>query len=426
MSAARDDTLPDPWHVRLGQGLTQRPWIIDGGLIALPLTLLSVLSAAQNQGYTFFGGPAPWGLVFALDLLTILPLTVRRMRPAWAAGLIALGALGQILTLVGPGFSAFTVPFVLYSVAKFGSRGASRLYLGVALAGAVLLGLYALVQQLLVLPAYAIRLETLFVVLLMTGFAAAVAMVAWLLGDLAGRRRREIAAITERNELLERERDHETRLAADAERMRIAREMHDVVSHSMSVMIAQADGGRYVVAQDPQAAAGAFETIGRTGREALTEMRRMLGVLREERESLLVQPAPGLEDLERMIADVRAAGLEVTFTDRVAEALPGGPPLAEGAALAVHRIVQEALTNTLKHGGPGATAEVTLSAEDGWLVIEVRDTGRGARAEGDGAGSGLLGMAERARLHGGDVQTRAHAGGFDVVARIPLTTEKES
>ncbi|GAB3190049.1 sensor histidine kinase [Nesterenkonia suensis] len=415
-----------PAHVRLWQALGRRPWIADGALIALPLALLAVLASVGADGRTMLGGQAPWLLVLSLELLTILPLAARRSRPAWAAGLVALGALGQVLTLTGPGFSALTVPWVLYSVAKFGTRRASRLYLIIALIGAVLLGGLVLVQQMIILGGPPMGLETLILVLLLTGFAAAVVMVAWLLGDLGGRRRREIAAITERNELLEREREHETRLAADAERMRIAREMHDVISHSMSVMIAQADGGRYVVAQDPERAGQAFETIGRTGRQALTEMRSMLGVLREERESLLVQPSPGLADLGRMIADVRAAGLEVELADRLAETLPGEPTLADGAALAVHRIVQEALTNTLKHGGPGATAEVTLSAEDGWLVIEVRDTGRGARAEGDGAGSGLRGMAERARLHGGDVQTRAHAGGFDVVARIPLTTEKES
>ncbi|NYJ78096.1 signal transduction histidine kinase [Nesterenkonia xinjiangensis] len=418
-------TTMQPLHVRLWQTLGRRPWILDGGLIALPLALFAVLTAVGAEGRTLFGGQGPWLLVLSLDLMTTLPLAARRSRPAWAAGLIALGALGQVLTLTGPGYTALTVPIVLYSVAKFGTRRASRLYLIVALIGAVLLGGQVFVQQMIFLGGPPVDPMTFVLVLLLTGFSAAVVLVAWLLGDLGGRRRREIAAITERNELLELEREHETRLAADAERMRIAREMHDVISHSMSVMIAQADGGRYVVAQDPQRAGEAFETIGRTGREALTEMRSMLGVLREERESLLLRPSPGLEDLGRMIADVRAAGLPVELNDRVAETLGRPPALPEGAGLAVHRIVQEALTNTLKHGGPEASATVALQAEDGWLIVAVRDTGRGSRAETDGAGSGLLGMAERARLHGGTVEATAHTRGFDVVARLPLTDHDE-
>ncbi|GFZ87440.1 sensor histidine kinase [Nesterenkonia alkaliphila] len=191
----------------------------------------------------------------------------------------------------------------------------------------------------------------LFIAALITGFCAAVVVSAWLFGDLAGRRRREREAIQERNRLLERERDQEAQLAADAERMRIAREMHDVVSHSMSVMIAQADGGRYVLQADPARAGQAFETIGETGREALTELRRMLGVLREEGEQKL-RPAPGIESIPQLVADVQASGLPVEL--HIAHA--SLPPMNEGVELAIYRIAQEALTNTLKHGGEGARA----------------------------------------------------------------------
>lgn len=259
--------------------------------------------------------------------------------------------------------------------------------------------------------------------LLVAGFCAAVVVGAWTIGDLGGRRRREQAAVSEKNRLLEVERDQEARLAADAERMRIAREMHDVVSHSMSVMIAQSDGGRYVVHQNPHQAEEAFQAIGTTGRETLSELRRMLGVLREDSEELARRPAPNLDGLPQLLEDVRASGLDVCL-----EALPEDlPPLTEGAGLTVYRIIQEALTNTLKHGGERASATVGLSVAPGAessaaqeLRLEVRDTGQGAAALSDGAGSGIRGMTERARLYGGDVEARAHSDGFVLGARFPL------
>ncbi|WP_010525542.1 sensor histidine kinase [Nesterenkonia sp. F] len=430
-----------PFHVRVSRFLEGRPWIADTVLLAGPLGLLS-LGSATSGGFNplLISGlePAAWPLVLMFGLLTTLPLALRRLRPAVCAGLIAVGALLQVLTLAGPAFSSISVPIAVYSAAKFGSRRSARLYLIIALAGALLLGLYVLVGYLLTSPRGTGLVEIMLPVVLITGFAAAVVLACWLLGDLGGRRRREIAAIAQRNELLEVEREQEARLAADAERMRIAREMHDVVSHSMSVMIAQADGGRYVVGQDPQAAAGAFETIGRTGREALTEMRRMLGVLREQSEGVDYAPSPGLADLRRLVDDVRAVGLPVTLRSSWGTAedprLEDAPPLPEGAGLAVHRIVQEALTNTLKHGGGGAQADVALAVEGpekgradrepppgDQLMVRISDTGVGSGADGDGRGSGLLGMDERARLYGGAVTTRAHPGGFDVVLRLPLT-----
>lgn len=432
-----------PFHVRVSRFLEGRPWIADTVLLAGPMGLLSLLPGFSG-GFAPVGGwdvSGHWPLGLLLGLLTTLPLALRRLRPAVCAGMIAVGALLQVLTLIGPGLSSISVPIAVYSAAKFGSRRSARIYLIIALAGAVLLGLYGLADYLVTRPPYSSLGDVVLSVVVITGFAAAVVLACWLLGDLGGRRRREIAAIAQRNELLEVERDQEARLAADAERMRIAREMHDVVSHSMSVMIAQADGGRYVVGQDPQAAAGAFETIGRTGREALTEMRRMLGVLRDQAEGVDYAPSPGLADLRRLVDDVRAVGLPVTLRSSWGTAddarLDQAPPLPEGAGLAVHRIVQEALTNTLKHGGGGAQADVALAVEaperdrpgaepqaGDQLVVRISDTGVGSGADGDGRGSGLLGMDERARLYGGEVTTRAHSDGFDVVLRLPLTVSR--
>ncbi|WP_157984042.1 sensor histidine kinase [Nesterenkonia muleiensis] len=424
---------PPPVHVRTVRFFEARPWLGDIVFKVLPLLLVSTLfwvigpaSAREIYGTGMFGTTVNIPVMILFELLAILPLTFSRLRPGLAAGVIAFACLCQILAMYGPGASVFAVPLVVYACAKYGSRRASLTYLTLGLAGAVLLGLFVIVATSIISGAPDLYPPDwgaiLFVSALITGFCAAVVLSAWLFGDLAGRRRREREAIQERNRLLERERDQEARLAADAERMRIAREMHDVVSHSMGVMIAQADGGRYVLEQNPARASEAFETIGETGREALAELRRMLGVLREEGE-LKKRPAPGVEDLPKLVSDIHASGLEAELNIS-RHALP---ELSEGVELAIYRIVQEALTNTLKHGGQGATAQVWLGTDHrtGELALEVSDTGRGAQAHNDGAGSGLLGMAERARLYGGTLTAKPKGEeslepGFTVEARFPL------
>ncbi|MGO1192939.1 MAG: sensor histidine kinase [Nesterenkonia sp.] len=431
-----------PLHVRVVRFFEARLWLGDTLFKALPLLLLAAsiwlwsYPAYSEWTVGLFGAQVHRPTMMILEVTAVLPLVISRIRPGLAAGIIAVGALGQMLSLFGPGVSSIAVPLVVYACAKYGSRRVSRSYLVLGGVGALLVGLYVVAVGVLnstagpVGPRWA---SMLFIATLTAGFCAAVVLAAWLLGDLAGRRRREREAVAEKNRLLERERDQEARLAADAERMRIAREMHDVVSHSMSVMIAQADGGRYVLDADPARAAEAFGTIGETGREALTELRRMLGVLREQDE-LKTRPAPGVSDLPQLIEDVRASGLpvELDVEDHTVA------PLGEGVALALYRIVQEALTNTLKHGGPGAAATVRLGTDTDpdELVLQVHDTGVGAQAAGDGSGSGLLGMAERATLYGGTVTAHPRGaesrdtesaeggpvveGGFAVEARFPL------
>lgn len=383
----------------------QRPWLGDTLLKVLPLALAAFLMWPLSRVTTgMFGTQVDPLVMWALEMVCILPLALSRSRPGPAATIIAAGGLSQLVLMYGPGLSVFSVPLVVFACAKYGSRRASLGALGAGGLGALLVGAHMVLAVMLVqdYPYGPDWNSALLIAALVTGFCAAVVLVAWLFGHLAGRGRREREAIAEKNRLLLRERHQEARLAADAERMRIAREMHDIISHSMSAMISQADGGRYVLEAEPARARRAFETIGETGREALTELRRMLGVLREEDE-MKTRPSPGVRDLPKLSEDLRASGLEVELN--IAEAHL--PELTEGAGLAVYRIVQEALTNTLRHGGRHARATVWLGVDYATdeLVVDISDTGAGLavrdRTDDDGPGSGLRGMAERTRLYGG-------------------------
>ena len=226
---------------------------------------------------------------------------------------------------------------------------------------------------------------------------------------------RELRANAQR---LEREQQERARHAAAEERNRIARELHDVVAHSVSVMVIQTQAARRVAASDREAARVALSSVQSCGRDALMEMRRMIGVLRHGDEGLAGATAPALSQLEALAARARAAGLPVELRiDGEAR------DLSPGLDLVAFRVVQEALTNAIKHAGP-ARALVTVTFTTGALELEISDTGRGpALPDGDtdATGQGLVGMRERLVLYGGELQAgRARGGGFKVRARIPL------
>jgi signal transduction histidine kinase len=238
----------------------------------------------------------------------------------------------------------------------------------------------------------------------------------WVMGDSMRYRREYYVRLEDRAERLERERDAQAQIAAAAERARIARELHDVVAHNVSVMVVQADGATYALDQDPEAARKALLAISQTGRTALTEMRRMLGVLRSADDAGNYAPQPGIEQLGDLLEQVRSTGLPVTLT---VEGVPWEMPT--GLALAVYRIVQESLTNTRKHGGPEVRASVGLTYTDDCLLLRIVDNGRGAGAPTDGMGHGLVGMRERVALHGGRFTAgRGRGSGFEVTADFPL------
>jgi len=241
----------------------------------------------------------------------------------------------------------------------------------------------------------------------------------WLIGDNLQTRRANVAALRERAERAEQTRAAEAQRAVAEERTRIARELHDVVAHSMSVMLVQTGAARRVLDTDPAQAATALQAVEATGRDAMTEMRRLLGVLREDSAPAALTPQPSVDGLQHLIAQFREAGLDVSLQ------IEGEPrALPAGVGLSAYRIVQEALTNALKHAGPGVTVEVRIRYTLDDVEVRVTDDGRGAAGSANGAGSGghgILGMRERVDVCGGDLAAAPRAGGgFEVRARLPV------
>jgi len=233
---------------------------------------------------------------------------------------------------------------------------------------------------------------------------------ATVLGIVIRQRRALLRSMREEARRLVLERDREGQLAAAAERARIAREMHDIVSHNLTVMIALADGAGYTMQSAPDQALPAIERVSATGRQALVEMRRLLGVLAEEPADHPLEPQPGLDRLDDLLARVNAAGIPVTVD------LDGDPgELAEGVQVTVFRVAQEALTNALKHAVRPASAHVALRCQSGEVELAVTNTGSGAPTTvgpaGSGGGRGLRGMRERASAYGGELDAGPVAGG---------------
>ncbi len=245
----------------------------------------------------------------------------------------------------------------------------------------------------------------------------------WWLGRSLRLRRSYLAELEDRAARLEKARFSDARTARVEERSRIARELHDVVAHHVSVMTVQASAARRIMERNPDAARESIETIEQVGRTALAEMRRIVGVLRTERDPAApaaeLTPQPGTQDLTGLVEQLRETGLAVQLE------VDGEPrDLSTGVDLAVYRLVQEALTNSLKHAGPHARAWVRLKYSDRALTLEVADDGHGsseAACNDPGPGHGLVGMRERVALYGGELRIGPRAGGgFEVRARFPL------
>ncbi|MEU1625275.1 sensor histidine kinase [Streptomyces sp. NPDC020096] len=340
---------------------------------------------------------APMHFVFSrhLELLCyqlalLLPLVWRRRAPLTVFAVIAAVAFAQWLYAgrVLPGDVALLV--ALYTVAAHCSRRHTLAASGVIAVG----NLLAVVRW--ASPERGVKT---FIGL------SALALAAGVIGTNMRTRRAYLAALEDRAARLERERDQRAQLAVAGERARIAREMHDIVTHSLSVMVALADGAAFAAPRAPEKAAAAMEQVSGTGRQALTDMRRFLGVLRADEPDALRHPQPGIAQLDALAAQVRAVGLPVRL--RVEGDMASVPAAAQ---LTVYRLVQEALTNTLKHAAAGVRASVRVSCPGDRVEVEVRDDGRPVASSGEG-GHGIDGMRDRVAAYGGQLEAGPLPGG---------------
>ncbi|MGW4931096.1 sensor histidine kinase [Agromyces sp. NPDC004153] len=389
----------------LGRFLRARPWLVDAA-VSLVFTAIVVATLASEV----LTGQATVTVQDALTIAgTAVALLFRRRAPLTVLVVVLL--LTTVITFSAQSNLLLAVPIALYAVAAFRSPTIGW----IAGAGAYLVTIVSLFAW---VPALSAQLGEpgafdIPVVLLTLAMADTVGV---LLGANTWQRAQRVKVLTEQAEQLARERDAQARIATLAERSRIAGEMHDIVAHSLSVMITLADGADAALERDPATARRALDQLAETGRSALQDMRRTLSVLGESTDAAAArEPAPGHADLADLVERFRTAGLPVRFSVR-------GTPVANAAfELAVYRVVQEALTNTLRYATDAAHVTVAVEYGPPATTVTVTDDGRGAPAgESAGSGRGLIGMAERAAVFGGTVEAGpVPTGGWRVRAVLP-------
>ncbi|WP_426502708.1 sensor histidine kinase [Dactylosporangium sp. McL0621] len=385
------------WMRRLD---ARRPWRFDAAVVVAVLLVFGVPDLAHHDrdaerpDLQLLLAHPPVAATIALQLGLVLPLFWRRRAPtatfyAVAAVFVAQWSVGVLLR------ADVALLIAVYSIV-LRVHPARLPWAGLTVAAA--LGLVAWRVSGAVSP-----WDALF-------FLYAAATAAAALGVAIRIRRAQLAALRDRALRLEVERDQRSRLATATERTRVAREMHDIVGHSLSVIISLADGGAYAVEGNPPRGREALERIGETGRLALAELRRVLGVLREEREGVELHPQPGIAEIGALCERIRAAGPHVVY-----RTVGDVDALDRGVQLAAYRIVQEALTNALRYAGPGTRLDVAVARDGPRVDITVHDTGPqppgGAPSRPGPTGHGLAGMRERAALYGGTVEAGPRPGG---------------
>ncbi len=400
------------WIARLQPRIFDR--LLVGFLLSFGLiNAILDLRFAERELRFPLGAPTGMAIPFliglALLLVQVVPLLWRRSHPSVVLLLVAAAFAARVLLGFNPGIAGFGLLVAMYSVAAY-EWGVRRLvFLVVAglgfIAGFVVFGVTGNPRS------FAITVPSLFFV------------AAWLIGDYLRTRRAYVAQLEERAARLERERDQDRRLAADEERTRIARELHDVVAHDVSVIAIQAGAARAVQATRPEAAAQALGLIETTARETLIELNRLLGVLRANNGATADRrPQPGISQLPGLVEELRAAGLEVD-----ARVEGEARPLSPAVDLSAYRILQEATTNVLKHAR-ARRVDIRVRYAETMLALDVRDDGAGdGRDPAASSGHGLIGMRERVTLFGGKLHAgRNRAGGFSVHARLPLTPSPDA
>ena len=358
------------------------PRLVDALLVAV-LTAVVLVEFTQS-------GKSP--IHFAPLLVTTVPLLWRRRYPIPA---YVVQNAGLFLWLAPPLITSLVAVFIgCYSMSLYSQHRAVSL--AIPLTQAVVLAAVGipLGWYTPAIPAWLAELTA--------------GVGVWLAGDA-------VRGLEERSRRLERERELVTQVAVAGEQARIARELHDIVAHSVSIMVVQAGAARRLIAGSPERAAEALQTVEESGREALTELRQLLGVLGEQSQEASLAPQPGLGQLDVLLDRLRQTGFAVELSRE------GTPqPLQAGVELAAYRVIQEALTNALKHAG-GAPTRVLVRFVDGRLELEIRNVRGQAATDAGGTGRGLVGMRQRVAVYGGVLEAGPQPeGGFAVRAWLPL------
>jgi signal transduction histidine kinase len=374
-------------------------------LMAIALSVVLVLELSLGSNIT----ASPW-INYPFGLVITGAVAWRRPWPVWALAAQLLAAL--ISTALGGDltenpFSPFvSIIVVTYAVGSYAPRPWTEFGLFIGVLGVILITIVGTSHD---LGSY-------------VGATLLAIVLPWVAGRISHEWARRARELERMNAALRAEQEQRSLLAVANERGRIARELHDVVAHSISVMVVQSEGAKRMMDRDPKRAKAALEQIEGTGRAALVEMRRLLGVLRKDDDAMLLAPQPGAGSLDLLVDRAQEAGLDVRL------AIDGQPrPLPAGVDVSIYRIIQEALTNTMKHAGPvRADVLVTYSAHD--VEVEIIDTGPAngfvpPTSDPDNPQHGLLGMRERVKIYNGEIVTgpcEDGRNGYRVWARIPL------
>lgn len=395
------DARPTAWKYRLDMAFSRAARLATDVLV-IALALWAQAEVLTKSPFVWSGGRPVHMLLAAF---ATVPVLLRRSHPLFVICAV-VGASAIQFEFGGGGLPQPFIAFViaLYAVAAYGS--ARDAILGGLISAAVILPL----EIGKVLEGEEAPEDVIPVWLILTAL--------WGFGRWIQHRKVETSELQTRTAFLELDREEKARTAVAEERARIARELHDLVAHSMGIIVVQAQAAKRVLHSDAAAADQALSVIASTGRQGLDEMRRLLGILRTSNEDdFPLEPQPSLRRLDALVADVRESGLPVEITVEGERR-----PLPPGVDLSAFRIIQEALTNALKYAGP-AHAHVSVRYLPSEIEVEVIDDGAGNGA-GSGSGHGLIGMRERVALYGGVLETQKKAeGGYLVRARLPLESE---
>jgi signal transduction histidine kinase len=391
-------------RLSVGDGTFDRPPPSDV-LLAVALGSAAFAAYLLEPVTPFTIGWAPVWLGWLLLVLIHVPLIWRRVAPIVA--MACTGTATGIYFVLGyqQGAASLAVLVALYSVSAYGVRsdGVVSLVLSMLFVGA---GLVSAASQ-------GMRIGALQFAINLFVFVGI-----WALGDRTRVRREVVDQLTARAEEAERSRELAAGLAVADERTRIARELHDVVAHTVSVVVVQAGAGRRIAAKDPARAVAALADIEATGRDALEELRRLVGILRDGSAETDLAPQPRLAELDDLVRRLAETGVPVELHRRGSTR-----QLPPGIEVSAYRIVQEALTNVLKHAGPVSRVDVCLGYSPDLVTVEVSDDGVGAPGGVEGRGTGLVGMRERVGLYRGTLHAGPRpGGGFEVVAQLPVRT----